>query len=207
MQNKDLRVDAYIANAAGFARPILRHLRTLVRESCPEGTETIKWGMPSFEYNGLLCGMGAFKRHCTFFIWKAAHLRDPHGILEKKERTAMGQFGQITVLGDLPADKYIKDFIRQAVILNEKEIRAPKKPAPDNKKLLIVPPAFKTALKKNKNALGVFERMSPGHKREYCEWIAEAMREETRQKRIATAIAWIAKGKGRNWKYERKQRS
>jgi uncharacterized protein YdeI (YjbR/CyaY-like superfamily) len=40
--------------------------------------------------------------------------------------------------------------------------------------------------------------------REYIEWLTEAKSEETRQKRLETAIAWISEGKPRNWKYQKK---
>jgi uncharacterized protein YdhG (YjbR/CyaY superfamily) len=67
MKNTDPRVDAYIAKAAPFARPILRHLRKLVHEGSPEAEETMKWSMPAFVHRGkILCGMAAFKEHCTF---------------------------------------------------------------------------------------------------------------------------------------------
>jgi uncharacterized protein YdeI (YjbR/CyaY-like superfamily) len=206
MVKNNPRVDRYIKDAAEFARPVLRHLRRLVRHACPGATENIKWGMPAFEYHGILCGVGAFKRHCTFYIWKAAHLRDPHGILEKKERSAMGQFGQIMRLVDLPADKYITDFIRQAALLNEQGIRVLKSISPSKKKPLIVPPFLQKALKKNKKASTQFDNFSYGHKKEYIAWIAGAKRTETRDKRIATAIRWIADGKGRNWAYEKNNR-
>jgi uncharacterized protein YdeI (YjbR/CyaY-like superfamily) len=202
MPKKDPRVAVYISNAHAFARPILRHIRTLVHKSCPGATETIKWGFPVFEYHGILCGMAAFKQHCTFFFWKAALLSDPHGILEKRERTAMGQFGRISQISDLPAVASLRNFVRQAAILNEGGIKTPKKPAPAKAQRLIIPPAFKSALKKHKRADANFKDFSYAHKKEYCAWIAEAKREETRERRIATAIGWIAKGKGRNWKYE-----
>ena len=65
-----------------------------------------------------------------------------------------------------------------------------------------VPEALVAALKKHKAAGKKFEAMTPGYRREYCQWIDEAKREETREKRVATAVEWIAEGKSRNWKYE-----
>jgi uncharacterized protein YdeI (YjbR/CyaY-like superfamily) len=61
---------------------------------------------------------------------------------------------------------------------------------------------FQAALRKNAKAGAVFAAFSPSAKREYVEWIAEAKRPETRDKRIATAVEWIAEGKQRNWKYQ-----
>ena len=54
MGSRDKRVDAYIAKSSEFARPILRQLRDIVHEACPEVEETIKWGFPHFDYKGML---------------------------------------------------------------------------------------------------------------------------------------------------------
>src|SRR5690348_4157453 len=105
MANTDNRVDLYIEKAAPFAQPILQHIRELVHKACPEVNETIKWGMPFFDYKGVICGMAAFKQHCALNFWKGALLTDPQQLLQQGERTAMGQLGQITSLKDLPADK------------------------------------------------------------------------------------------------------
>ena len=74
MGTRDERVDAYIGRAPDFARPILAHLRTLVHAACPGVSETIKWGFPHFEFNGILCSMAAFKTHCAFGFWHGAML-------------------------------------------------------------------------------------------------------------------------------------
>ena len=65
MGTRDPRVDDYVARAADFARPILEHLREVVHRACPEVVETLRWRMPSFDHEGILCGMAAFKRHGT----------------------------------------------------------------------------------------------------------------------------------------------
>jgi uncharacterized protein YdeI (YjbR/CyaY-like superfamily) len=203
MANTDPRVDAYIAKSAEFARPILQHLRKLVHQACPAATETVKWGMPFFEHSGgLLCNMAAFKQHCSFGFWNASLMQDPKGILQVKNRTSMGHFERIGSLKDLPADKAVLALIREAATLNEKGIRKPvakKGPKPE----LAVPPALAAALKKNKKARTYFDEAPPSHRREYIEWIAEAKTELTRDKRIATAVEWMAEGKSRNWQYKK----
>ena len=195
MATKDPRTDAYIAKSAKFAQPILKHLRKLVHEGCPDVVETVKWSMPHFDYKGVLCGMAAFKEHCTFGFWNRA-LKIPG------KEGAMGQFGSVKSLSDLPADKVLVGFVKEAARLNETgqkvgPIRRERKPLP-------VPPELRAALKKNKAALAHFEDFSPSHRREYNEWIGEAKRDETRAQRAETAIGWIAEGKPRNWKYMRK---
>lgn len=206
MNTTDKRIDAYIAKAEPFAQPVLHHMRSLVHKACPEVTETIKWGMPSFDYKGPYFSFAAFKKHCVFGFWKAKLLKDPKGYLGERKidgGEAMGHFGRVTSLNDLPPDKVILDFLEQAKKLNDEGVKLPpKKKAPV--KALKAPVYFMEALKKNKKALATFDAFSPSHKREYIEWITEAKSEATREKRLEQAIEWMAEGKPRNWKYMRK---
>ena len=202
MPTIDKRIDAYIDKKADFAKPILKHLRELVHKVCPDAEETIKWGMPFFDYKGsVLCAISAFKEHCSFMFWKAKLMKDPEGILQVAERHAMGNFDRITSLKDLPSDKILIAYIKEAMKLNEDDIKLPprKKAAPTELK---IPVDFAAALKKNKKAQSVFENFTPGKKKEYIEWIIEAKTEPTKIKRIETAVEWIAEGKSRNWKYQ-----
>lgn len=203
MASTDARIDAYIAKSAEFAQPILTHLRQLVHKACPGVTETVKWGMPFFEYNGgILCNMASFKAHCAFGFWNAPLLKDPEGLLRVKEKNAMGHFDRITSRKDLPSDKILLAYIREAVSLAEQGVKSPARTKKEPKAALPVPPALAEALKKNKKAQAQFEAFPPSHRREYIEWITEAKTEATRDKRIATTVEWVAEGKGRNWKYQ-----
>ena len=197
--NTDPRVDAYIAKSAEFARPILRHLRALVHQACPEAQETIKWGMPSFVHHGIVCGMAGFKAHCTFGFWRRG-LTDEIAKTGVKAEQAMGSLGRITRLKDLPGDRAMLGYIRQAAKLNEAGVRARPKPKP--KPALPVPADLAAALKKNARAAKAFAGFSPSARREYIEWITEAKRPETRLARLTTTVQWVAAGKRRNWKYE-----
>jgi uncharacterized protein YdeI (YjbR/CyaY-like superfamily) len=200
MRTKDPRIDTYITESAGFAKPILKHLRRLVHTACPEVEETFKWSFPHFLHKGMLCSMASFKQHCTFGLWKGALIlsKTSGGNLEDE---AMGQFGRITSISDLPSEKILLGYIKEAVRLNDAGIKVPRPPKPKEKKELVVPDYFLSALKKNKKALAAFENFTYSHKKEYLEWVTEAKREETRQKRLATTLAWLAEGKSRNWKY------
>ncbi len=203
MAMKDKRIDAYISKSADFAKPVLAHLRKLVHQACPEVQERVKWGMPSFEYKGILCGMAAFKNHCAFGFWKSKLLKDHHNILESTEKTAMGNLGRITGMKDLPSDKVIVSFIQEAARLNEEGVKLPPRPKVA-RKALKVPGYFMNALRKNKKALAVFGGFSYSHQKEYVEWVTEAKTEETRNKRLSTTVQWLSEGKARNWKYLRK---
>ena len=198
MPATDPRVDEYIERSADFAKPILTHIRELVHKAFPEIRETIKWSMPAFEHKGLVCGMASFKQHCALNFWKQSLLENDAFPAQK---TAMGSFGRITSIKDLPPDKILTGLIKQAVELNEKGVKVPKK-APAEKKELVVPGPLTTALKKNKAARETFESFPYSCKKEYVEWISEAKTDATREKRLATTIEWLSEGKRRNWKYE-----
>jgi uncharacterized protein YdeI (YjbR/CyaY-like superfamily) len=202
MEKYDPRIDAYIEKSEEFTKPILNHLRTLVHQACPEVTETIKWGFPIFEYKGQLCNMAAFKQHCGFGFWKSSMLPDPHQILLKNE--GAGSIGKLTSLSDLPSDAILIEYVQNAAKLNEAGIKKPVIKPSAVKTEIPVPDYFNEALKENPSALEHFEKFSYSHRKEYLQWITEAKSEDTRQKRMATAIEWISEGKGRNWKYEKK---
>lgn len=201
MPSKDKRIDAYISQSAEFAQPILNHIREVVHEGCPEVQETIKWGMPHFEHKGIMCGMASFKEHCAFGFWKGSLVVDAKEI---KSVDAMGQFGRITSLKDLPPKKLLVSYVKKAAELNEAGIKNPARVKQRaEKKELVVPDYFTAAVKKNKKAFATFDGFPYSKKKDYVEWVTEAKTDETRARRLKTAVEWMAEGKARNWKYER----
>ena len=198
MGKKDPRIDAYIADSAAFAKPILGELRSIVHEACPEVEETMKWSFPHFMYEGMLCSMASFKEHCAFGFWRGKEIV-PEGAARNAE--AMGHLGRITSVDDLPPRKTIAAWIRQAMALNESGVRRPAKPRAKKPATVEVPDYLTAALKKNRKAQATFDAFSPSARREYVDWITEAKREATRDRRIAQALEWMAEGKPRNWKY------
>jgi uncharacterized protein YdeI (YjbR/CyaY-like superfamily) len=202
MEQYDNRVDAYIEKSAEFAKPILKYIRVLVHETSPLLIETIKWGMPFFDYKGTVCQMAAFKEHCAFGFWKASLLTDTHHVIKIGEESA-GSIGRIYSIDDLPSKEILTDLILQAIALNEKGVKAPEKKAPSEKTELVIPDYFIDFLAKNPKASEVFDKFSYSRKKEYAEWIIDAKSEATRHKRMETAAEWIAEGKSRNWKYQR----
>jgi uncharacterized protein YdeI (YjbR/CyaY-like superfamily) len=203
MGKKDARIDAYIEKSAEFAKPVLLHLRKLVHAACPQVEETMKWSFPHFDYKGMLCSMASFKQHCAFGFWKERVMADPHQLFSNVAEPAMGSLGRVTKLNDLPPNKILIQYIQQAMKLNDDGVTVPKS-QPTEKKKLTLPAYFKAALQKNKKARQTFEAFSPTNKREYIEWVTEAKNEETRERRLETAIEWISEGKVRNWKYIKK---
>ncbi|MBI5731193.1 MAG: YdeI/OmpD-associated family protein [Ignavibacteriales bacterium] len=204
MGKKDPRVDTYISKSQDFAKPILEHFRWLVHKVCPEVEETIKWGVPSFDYKGPYIMIAAFKQHCAIIFWKASLMKDPRLMENAKSEVAMGHLKKITSLKDLPSEKTLISYLKEAAKLNADGIKLPSRSKSKKKKELVIPNYFTKELKKNKKALETFNNFSYFRKKEYVEWITEAKTDETKNKRIATALDWLAEGKSRNWKYARK---
>ena len=196
MPSQDPRIDAYIAASAEFARPILEEIRKRVHAACPQVEETIKWGMPNFVHaGGILCGMAAFKQHASFGYWKHAL------VMGEAERDGMGSYGRLASMRDLPPRTRMQADLKKAMRLNEDGVK-PERRKPASKPAPEIPGDLAAALDKDKAAKATFVGFPPSCKREYIEWIVEAKREETRAKRLAQAVEWMAEGKRRNWKYE-----
>jgi len=201
MPKKDVRVDSYIASSADFAKPILKHFRGIVHAACLGVEETIKWQRPTFTHHGILCAMAAFKQHCAIVFWKHALIPDVDPVQRVKAKEAMGQFGRICSLSDLPDDRVLLAYVNEAVRLNELDIKVQRPSKPRRNVNPAVPSDFRIALRQNGKALENYENFSPSRKREYVDWLCEAKREETRLKRLEKAIAWLEQNKPRYWKY------
>ncbi|MBA2920979.1 hypothetical protein GON01_03305 [Sphingomonas sp. MAH-20] len=197
MGKTDPRVDAFIESKAVFAQLILRHIRAIVHRACPEVEETLKWSMPSFTYKGqILAGMAAFKEHATFGFWRSKEVTGT-----EQAESAMGQFGRLTSIADLPEDTALEAMVRKAAALIDSGTKAPR-PLKHPKPPLAIPDDLRAALAANPGAQAAYDGFPPGQQREYLEWVTEARRPETRAKRVARAVEWMAEGKRRNWKYE-----
>ena len=204
MKNTSPEVDRYIENAAPFAQPILKRIRKAFHAAHPDVSETMKWSFPHFEYKGILGSMAAFKAHVSWGFWKGKLIPDPLGIIPPVGETSMGG-AKIATLKDLPSDDVMVQYVREAIRLNEEGVKVERAPRVENRGEADVPDDLAAALKKTPAAKKSFEKFSPSHRREYIEWITEAKQAATRQKRLTQAIEWIAEGKSRNWKYERKK--
>ncbi|MEO7635844.1 MAG: YdeI/OmpD-associated family protein [Sphingomicrobium sp.] len=195
--SRDARIDAYIANAQPFARPILEHVRARVHVVLPNAQETLKWSMPTYTVDGkILLVTAAFKAHAALNFWRGQELAGGQANAD-----AMGQFGKIAALADLPSDAELDRLIGEAAALAKsalvaRQVKHAPKPVPQ------MHPDFAAALDRSPKAKAAFDAFAPSHRREYLEWIAEAKRDATRATRIATTIDWLSEGKSRNWKYQ-----
>ena len=199
MPTIDPRIDAYIEKSNDFARPILNHIRALVHDVCPDVTETMKWSFPHFDYKGMFCSMASFKAHCAFGFWKHSLMDDA---ALPSEKTAMGSFGRLTSIADLPDDETMKALIIKAVNLNDDGVKVVKTKPVGERAELVIPDILLEALARNEAAAATFDKFPYSKRKDYVQWITEAKSEATREKRLATTVEWLAEGKARNWKYE-----
>jgi len=200
VMKKDDRIDDYIARQADFARPILEHLRAEVHAACPDAEETLKWSAPAFMYKGeILAMMAAFKQHAAFNFWRGTQVVGDAGAQQK----AMGQFGRITSVDDLPDRETFSALVRKSMTLTDAGVKAPQKKKGETKAPAETPEDLRRAIDANPKAAATFDGFSASCRREYVEWVTEAKQAATREKRIAQAVEWMAEGKKRNWKYEK----
>ena len=195
--NRDPRIDAYIDKAQPFARPILEHVRRRVHAVVPTAEETTKWSAPAFTVDGkILLIMAAFKQHAALNFWRGQELRG-----DAANADAMGQFGKLRSVEDLPADAELDALIREAAEL-AKSAPAPRKTKHEPKPPAEMHPQFAAALAQAPQAKATLEGFPPSAQRDYLDWIGEAKQDSTRAKRIATAVEWLSEGKRRHWKYQ-----
>ena len=196
--NRDPKVDAYIAKAQPFARPILEHVRARVHAAAPDAEETTKWSAPAYTLNGkILLVMAAFKAHAAINFWRGKELRG-----EAAEDDGMGQFGKLTSVDDLPPDAEFDRLIRDAAKLS-KDAPAPRQVKHAPKPPAEIHPEFAAALKASPAAQATLDQFPPSARRDYVDWIADAKQDATRTRRIADAVQWLSEGKRRMWKYEK----
>ncbi|MEO6224595.1 MAG: YdeI/OmpD-associated family protein [Sphingomicrobium sp.] len=195
--NRDPRVDAYLAAAPPFAQPILEHVRTRVHAALPAVKETIKWRMPTFTVGGqIVLITAAFKAHCALNFWRGQELESRHSSVG-----ALGQFGKIKSIAELPGDDELDRLVREAAELAS-GAPAPRQPKHQPRPPADIHPDFAAALGQAPQAQAVLDGFPASARRDYVDWIAEAKQDATRAKRIASAIEWLGEGKRRHWKYE-----
>ncbi|MDR6371267.1 uncharacterized protein YdeI (YjbR/CyaY-like superfamily) [Chryseobacterium bernardetii] len=203
MEKYSSKIDAYIEKSQDFAKPILHYIRETVHEFCPDAEETMKWSFPHFIYKGKnLCAMASFKQHCTFGFWLEKEMKTMQEITQNIEKNSMFSLGKIEQVADLPSKPQLKKAIKEAMELTDMGVTMKK--APPSKIEMEIPDYFQRALEAHPKAKEIFEKASPSFRKEYIAWVTEAKTEATRDKRLEQSLEWIAEGKGRNWKYQKK---
>lgn len=203
MEKYNIKVDEYIEKSPDFAKPILDYLRETIHEVCPDTEEVIKWKFPTFMYKGkILCSITSFKQYCSLGFWLHQEMKTIKELETTAEKSSMFSLGKITKMEELPSKPLLKKAIKEAMDLTDMGVTM-KKAAP-SKTEMEIPDYFQIPLDANAKASEVFKNASPSFRKEYISWITDAKTEATRNKRMEQALEWIAEGKGRNWKYERK---
>lgn len=203
MGKHSINVDEYIEKSPDFAKPILNYLREIIHEACPDAEEAIKWKFPTFMYKGkILCSITAFKQYCSMGFWLHQEMKTLQEIETTAEKSSMFSLGKITRLEDLPSPPQLKRAIKEAMELTDMGVKMKK--APPSKIEMEIPDYFQSALDTQPKAKEIFEKASPSFRKEYIAWLTEAKTEATRNKRLEQSLEWIAEGKGRNWKYQKK---
>jgi len=147
--------------------------------------------------------MASFKAHCVFGFWKSELVEERFPPVKESAGEAMSQFGRLTTVKDLPSRAMMLRLVRLAAQLNKDGVEPPARPKAVLPKAVRAPADLLAALKNSARARAAYDGLSPSQKREYIEWITEAQRDETRKRRVATAVEWIAEGRIGNWKYVR----
>lgn len=203
MEKHSVKVDEYIEKSPDFAKPILDYLREIIHEACPDAEEAIKWKFPTFMYKGkILCSITAFKQYCSLGFWLHQEMKTLQEIEINTEKSSMFSLGKITCLEDLPSQSQLKRVIKEAMELTDMGVTMKK--APPSRIEMEIPDYFQSALDAQPKTKEIFEKASPSFRKEYIAWLTEAKTEATRNKRLEQSLEWIAEGKGRNWKYQKK---
>ncbi|MHC4840192.1 MAG: YdeI/OmpD-associated family protein [Planctomycetota bacterium] len=192
--------DEYIDSAAEWAQPILAKIRKAFHKA-GKLNEEMKWSTPHFTLGGVIIGgVAAFKKHVNLFFWNGGVIDDDLARFEKLGKTN-NCYLKIKSVKDLPSQVHLVRWIKQTLEANA-DGRA-KHTAPRKRPAARAPKDLLAAITANKKAQATWDKFPPSHKREYIEWILEAKRETTRERRIRQAVEMIAEGKDKNWKYRK----
>ena len=107
-------------------------------------------------------------------------------------------------MSDLPGEREIAGYLQQAMALIDAGVTPVAAKATSPKASLQPPADLVAALAQNPAAKSHFDAFTPGKQREYVEWLTQAKRDDTRKRRLAQAVEWIAQGKARNWTYKKR---
>lgn len=189
-------VDEYLDRAVRWQKELAK-LREVLLSTGLE--ETVKWGAPCYTSDGKnIVGIGGFKSYVGLWFFQGALLQDEAGVLinaQEDKTKAMRQW-RFESMKDIKV-RQIKSYVKEAI----EHQRAGREIKADRRKPVVVPKELKAALSKNKEARDAFAAMSVSCQRAYAEHIAEAKRDETKERRLEKIMPMIAAGGGLHDKY------
>ena len=161
--------------------------------------ETIKWGVPVYTLAGKnIVGLTAFKKYSALWFFQGALLRDEAGVLVNAQegKTRAQRQWRFETLDEFN-EKQVLAYLNEA-IENQRRGKTVK-PAP--RKAFSIPEELNRAFRENPDLEQQFGALAPYKQREYAEYISQARREDTRQRRLEKIIPMIGAGKGLNDRY------
>lgn len=194
--NVDEKIEAYYSKDQKFREGIAR-LREIALQT--QLAETLKWGSPVYTIdNKNVLGIMAFKSYFGLWFFNGVFLSDTKGVLEnaregKTKSMRHWKFKSVTDIDEAGVLEYIKE-----AIANQKKGLEIK---PSRKTEIIIPKLLLDSLLENTRLHEQFNALSPYKQRDYCEYIAEAKQQKTKESRLGKIIPMISKGLGLNDKY------
>jgi len=157
--------------------------------------ETLKWGMPTYTINNKnVIGLGSFKNHFGIWFHQGVFLSDPKGVLVNAQKgKTMGMRHMKFTSGKEIKKRIIKQYALEAIKNQHEGLEI--KPKRNAAKKVAMPDELKAAFKKTKSLKACYDKLTPGKQKEVCEYIGEAKRQATRDKRLEKSIDLMKQGK------------
>ncbi len=191
-------VEEYIEENEHFGEAL-----TLLRDiiNTTECEETIKWSAPTYTISKKnVIGLGAFKNHFGIWFFNGVFLKDEHKLLVNAQENKTKGLRQMRFKSISDIDRHIVlEYIKEAIENQKlgKEIKPDRK-----KKEVVIPEELEALFIENTDLKGRFEVLTPYKQREYCDYIANAKREATKQARLEKIVPMILQNIGLNDKYK-----
>lgn len=190
------KIETYIAKHTKWTDE-LSLLRKILLEANLE--ESIKWGAPVYMFeNKNIIGIGAFKNHCALWFFKGAMLEDPKNLLfnAQKDKTKLLRQYRISTDSDINIP-YLKKLIQSAIHIEKSGVIIPKAPP----KKVSIPDLLLDKMDEDLELRTAFSQFTPSKQREFCEYIEQAKRMNTKISRLQKIILLIKSGKSLYQKY------
>lgn len=198
---KPKNIDEYIERTEGtFAHPILTRVHEIIMETAPNIEKAIKWGAPSYEFNGLMMSTLKFKSFAAVWFHKGAFFDDPKNLLQASSDDTKYMRKYILHSIDELDEDGLKGLIREAIKYQESdsELKVPEK----SEKEKLFSDLLEEALSKDSKAKANFENFTDYKKQEFIEYIETAKRDATKQRRLKKSMGLIRQGVGLNDMYK-----
>ncbi|MGJ8745054.1 YdeI/OmpD-associated family protein [Polaribacter sp.] len=195
----NLKIEEYISKKEKWRKELLL-LRSVFNDLPVE--ETIKWGAPTYTFNGKnIVSLAAFKSYCGLWFFQGALLKDKSKVFINAQENKTKAMLQWRFYSSEEIDiNLIKEYVLESIENSKKG----KEIKPDrSKKELVVPIELASELSKNKKLKENFDSFSNSRKIEFANYIAEAKKAETRLRRMEKIIPMILEKIGLHDQYKK----